>query len=198
MGLWLTALLIVFSYIMGSFPSALVAGKRHNIDIRQHGSGNLGGTNTFRVLGKKAGYIVSITDLLKGAIAALLGLLVANDYETGVWCGIAATLGHSYPIFAGFRGGKSVATGGGALFVLNPIATLIGALAFAIMLFSVRYVSLASIIAALTVGLLGFVTVDSVAGAWGTLFICLFVIYRHKANISRLLKGTEKKVLQKK
>ncbi len=189
--------LIILSYLLGSFPSALLAGKRKNIDIRQHGSGNLGGTNTFRVLGKKAGFLVSITDLVKGALATLIGLLLVGP-ETGVLCGIAASLGHSYPVFAGFRGGKSVATGGGVLLVLSPWAVLSAFAVFIVVLYRFRYVSLASICTALAVILFTLLYQYPLSIFWGTLIIALFVIYRHKANITRLLNGTEKKVMQKK
>ena len=106
----LTYILFLAAYLLGSIPFALVVGKLgYGIDIRQHGSGNLGGTNTFRTLGKKAGFIVTFADILKGTLAASLPVIFDVDIHP-LWFGLVAVIGHVYPIFAGFRGGKAVAT----------------------------------------------------------------------------------------
>ena len=116
--------ILILGYLLGSIPFALLVGKwGHGIDIRQHGSGNLGTTNTFRVLGKKAGIIVLIGDLGKGAVASLVPILLASELHP-LFAGLAAVIGHIYPVFARFKGGKAVATSGGMLLVTSPILFL--------------------------------------------------------------------------
>jgi len=130
---------IILAYILGSIPSALVVGKiGFNIDIREHGSGNLGATNAFRILGVKAGIIVTIADILKGTLATLLPLLAGFYYDVEVSrlvVGIFAVVGHTYPIFARFKGGIAVATSGGIILGLNPILFLLILLTFFVTLF---------------------------------------------------------------
>src|SRR5690625_5384730 len=116
---------IIIAYILGSIPFALIVGKiGYKIDVREHGSGNLGATNAFRVLGTKAGIIVVLADILKGTIATLVPLLVGFFYDVEVSrlvIGVFAVLGHTYPIFAKFKGGKAVATSGGIILGVNPL-----------------------------------------------------------------------------
>src|SRR5690625_3016730 len=118
----------IIAYLLGSIPSALIVGKvGYKKDIREHGSGNLGATNAFRVLGKKAGIIVTLSDILKGTIATLIPLIVGYYYDIEVsrlLVGVFAVLGHTYPIFAKFKGGKAVATSGGIILGVNPILFL--------------------------------------------------------------------------
>ena len=116
-----TYLLFIVAYLLGSIPFALVVGKiGYGIDIREHGSGNLGGTNTFRTLGKKAGFTVTIADILKGTLATSLPMIFGLDIHP-LWFGLAAVLGHVYPVFAKFRGGKAVATSAGVLLCYSPV-----------------------------------------------------------------------------
>ena len=113
-------IIVILSYLLGSIPFALIIGKiGYRVDVREHGSGNLGTTNTFRVLGKKAGILVLLGDMGKGFIAALLPLLFGSEMSL-LLAGIPAVVGHSYPIFAKFKGGKSVATSGGVLLASFP------------------------------------------------------------------------------
>ena len=123
-------LFAIVAYLLGSIPSALIVGKLgYNIDIREHGSGNLGGTNTFRVLGIKAGIIVTLADILKGTLATLIPLFFDADvYPLAI--GIFAVIGHTYPIFARFKGGKAVATSGGIVLGVNPILFVVMILTF--------------------------------------------------------------------
>jgi len=190
-------LAIVIGYILGAIPTALLVGKNKNIDIRKHGSGNIGGTNTFRVMGKKAGFFVSVVDILKGVIPTLIGLAIGGE-QSAVAAGIAASVGHSYSIFAGFKGGKSVATSSGVMLVLNPLAVLYGVIVFAVILFTTKFVSLSSMLAAMTVGISVVMMTDSVLVKVAGIFFAIFILYRHRSNIQRLVKGTENKAFQKK
>ncbi|GBF10176.1 glycerol-3-phosphate 1-O-acyltransferase PlsY [Tepidibacillus infernus] len=190
-------LAMIIGYLLGSIPSALIVGKRKNIDIRKHGSGNIGGTNTFRVMGKKAGFLVSIADILKGVIPTGIALYLGGETIAAL-TGVAASFGHSYSIFAKFKGGKSVATSAGVMLVLNPLTVLFGAIAFAITLFTTKFVSLSSMFAAITVGISLFIVEESISIKLAGVFFVLFIIFRHHSNIKRLMEGTENKVFQKK
>ncbi|HAM80451.1 glycerol-3-phosphate 1-O-acyltransferase PlsY [Ornithinibacillus bavariensis] len=187
------ALFAVIAYLLGSIPSGLIVGKLgYNIDIRQHGSGNLGGTNTFRVLGVKAGIIVTLADILKGTLATLLPLFFDVEvYRLGI--GIFAVLGHTYPLFAKFKGGKAVATSGGIILGVSPILFGVMVLTFLITLYISKYVSLSSMIT----GIISFI-VSLFIGDIGLRIVIaaltLFVILRHRANIKRIINKTEPKI----
>ncbi|QED47720.1 glycerol-3-phosphate 1-O-acyltransferase PlsY [Cytobacillus dafuensis] len=186
-------IIIVLAYLIGSIPSGLIVGKVfHGIDIRQHGSGNLGGTNTFRTLGVKAGLIVTIADILKGTLAVLLPLLFGSELHPLI-VGIFAVVGHMYPLFAGFKGGKAVATSGGVLLGYAYPMFIIIFLAFFVCLYLTKYVSLSSILAgivaviySLVIGDIPLIIVVSI--------LAFFVIYRHRANIKRIINKTEPKI----
>ena len=186
-------LLIVISYLLGSIPFALIAGRlSKGIDIREYGSGNLGATNAFRVLGVKLGIIVISADIIKGAIPAYLGLLWGGD----VWAvaaGVCAIVGHSYPIFAGLKGGKSIATGAGVFLVLMPSAIIVAIIVFIIVLLSSQYVSLASLLGALSLLVTSIVLQYGLLKIVAVALVFAFVVYRHRANIERLLHGRENK-----
>ncbi|VWX37758.1 glycerol-3-phosphate 1-O-acyltransferase PlsY [Exiguobacterium oxidotolerans] len=189
--------ILILGYLLGSIPFALLVGKwGHGIDIRQHGSGNLGTTNTFRVLGKKAGIIVLIGDLGKGAVASLVPILLASELHP-LFAGLAAVIGHIYPIFAKFKGGKAVATSGGMLLVTSPILFIILLASFLTTLRFSRMVSLSSIVAA-SIGIVAAVSIGIVQHDWivPTFFtvLALFVIFKHRDNIGRIRQGTESKI----
>ncbi|MFF2796633.1 glycerol-3-phosphate 1-O-acyltransferase PlsY [Lysinibacillus xylanilyticus] len=196
----LNGLIILCAYLIGSIPSGLWVGKIfYKTDIRQHGSGNLGATNTFRILGKKAGIVVTIMDVLKGTAAVLLlALPIFSDVSIhSLILGLVAVIGHMFPIFAGFRGGKAVATSAGVLLGYSwPLFALLF-IAFIVTLKITKIVSLTSMIAAL-VALIYSIVYYFVTGdfALGILVACLFtfIIYRHRANIARIKNGTEPKV----
>src|SRR5690625_3607766 len=141
---------ILIAYVLGSIPSALIVGKvGYNLDIREHGSGNLGATNAFRILGKKAGIIVTLADILKGTIATLIPLLATFFIDVEVnrlIIGLFAVLGHTYPLFAKFKGGKAVATSGGILLGISPLLFIIMVLSFILTLYFSKYVSLSSMV----------------------------------------------------
>ncbi|MBU5210347.1 glycerol-3-phosphate 1-O-acyltransferase PlsY [Heyndrickxia oleronia] len=193
------ALIIILAYLLGSIPSGLIVGKLfYGIDIRQHGSGNLGGTNSFRTLGVKAGIAVTAADILKGTLATLLPIFFGvDDSLHPLLIGLFAVIGHMFPIFAGFRGGKAVATSGGVLLAYVPLLFILLVIVFLISLKICKYVSLSSIIAGIFAIIYSvvdfFITKD-----WPLVVIVFalagFVIYRHRTNISRIKNKTEPKV----
>ncbi|MDQ0176431.1 glycerol-3-phosphate acyltransferase PlsY [Bacillus chungangensis] len=188
-------IIFLSAYLIGSIPFGLIIGKAfYHTDIRKHGSGNLGGTNTFRVLGVKAGMIVTISDILKGTLAALLPtFFLTNSQLLILIAGLIAVIGHMFPIFAGFRGGKAVATSAGLLLAYAPLLFLLLLVVFFISLKLTKYVSLSSMIAALVALIYSFITLDWPLIAI-TAALASFVIYRHKANIARIKNKTEPKV----
>lgn len=186
-------LFIVIAYLIGSISPALLVGKIfYNTDIRTMGSGNLGTTNTFRCLGKKAGVIVFVLDISKGIIATMLPSLVLGRVEYLSIFGAFAMIGHVYPIFANFKGGKAVATGSGVFIFLYPTLSLILVAIFFSTLFITGYVSLGSILICLT-SIVYLLIFESGIDKWIMIVMCIFVIYMHKSNIKRLLNGTENK-----
>ncbi|MFC1565940.1 glycerol-3-phosphate 1-O-acyltransferase PlsY [Candidatus Neomarinimicrobiota bacterium] len=198
-------LLLLLSFITGSFPTSIIFGKLvKGIDIREHGSGNAGGTNVFRVLGWKPALVVVIIDIFKGwlptaiyATILLKGQSIADVGVIQILCGFAAVLGHTYTIFAGFRGGKGIGTLAGMLIALFPIAFPLCLLAFVITLILTGYVSLSSIMAtvALPIILLILPIFGIEQGSLSLLIFALlipwFAIYTHRSNIVRLRNGTE-------
>ncbi|MBT2696420.1 glycerol-3-phosphate 1-O-acyltransferase PlsY [Bacillus sp. ISL-40] len=191
-------LVLVLAYLLGSIPSGLIIGKVfYKTDIRQHGSGNLGGTNTFRTLGVKAGMAVTLADILKGTLAASLPYLFHVDVNP-LLAGVLAVIGHTYPIFAGFRGGKAVATSGGVVLFYAPYMFITVLVIFFISLYLSKYVSLSSMIAGITAVLFAIIT--GIIREWDipllivVFLLASFVIYRHRANIKRIINKTEPKI----
>ncbi len=187
----------LLSYLLGSIPVGLIVSKIMKKDIRTLGSGNIGTSNTFRVLGKKAGIVVFLGDLLKGFLPALLAGIYGGDLLMVV-AAAGSVIGHSYSLFMKFQGGKGVATGVGAVLSMNWIAGLAGILLFVIFVIITKYPSLSSIIAAGSVALISwFSPGDSLTIKIGITLIVLFAIFRHKSNIQRLLAGKENKLFEK-
>ncbi len=194
---------LIFAYLIGSIPSAVWIGRFfYKIDVREYGSGNAGATNTFRVLGKRAGIIVMLIDILKGFVATNLAFVMGNlpldavqtvNFQLSL--GIAAVLGHIFPIYAGFRGGKGIATLLGMVLALLPQAALICFGIFAVTLLITRYVSLSSMIASIAFPLLTFFAYKNTEPSLKVfgIAIALLVITTHQKNIERLLKGEEHK-----
>ncbi|WP_010172769.1 glycerol-3-phosphate 1-O-acyltransferase PlsY [Bacillus coahuilensis] len=182
------------SYLVGSIPSGLWIGKGfYNTDIREHGSGNLGGTNTFRTLGVKAGLIVTAMDILKGSVATWIPLYFVDTSYHPLLFGVVAVIGHMFPLFASFRGGKAVATSAGVLLAFSPILFLMLLAVFFLSLYTTKYVSLSSMIGAVVAFIYTLFSGDWVFISFiGVLMV--FVLYRHRANIKRIQKGTEPKV----
>lgn len=199
--------LIILGYLIGSIPVGFILGKLvRGIDIREHGSGNIGMTNVMRILGVKAGVFVFFADIAKGAAAvALAWAILAYSPNMVVWGqvagGAAAIVGHSWPIYIGFKGGRGIATGFGAVLVLSWPVGLIAFTVFLLVVGLSRYVSLGSILAALTMllAMIPFVVLD--VWSFGHFAYIVFglvvvpiVIFRHRDNIRRLLSGTESKI----
>ena len=184
-------LFCVLAYVIGSIPFALIVGKVfYNTDIRTLGSGNLGTTNTFRCLGKKAGVIVFICDVSKGIIATFFPTLMLGRVDFLSIFGAFAMIGHVFPIFANFKGGKAVATGSGVFIFLYPMLSLLLLAIFFSTLFLTGYVSLGSILISLTA--IGYLSLfEAGIDKWIMIVMCAFVIYMHKKNIQKLINGTE-------
>lgn len=184
----------IIAYLIGSIPSALIVGKvGFKIDIREHGSGNLGATNTFRVLGVKAGAIVTLSDILKGTIATVIPTLLFHADVYPLIIGVFAVIGHTYPIFAKFKGGKAVATSGGIFLGVSPLLFAIMVATFLITLYISKYVSLSSMITGVISTIVSFFLKD--IGIIIMVFILtVFVFYRHKDNIKRIINKTEPKI----
>ena len=197
-------LALVFAYLIGSIPTSVWLGKYfHGLDIREHGSGNAGATNTFRIFGKKLGIIVLIIDILKGWIAVKLfyvlyesGQSVDELFNLKIRLGICALLGHVFPIYVGFKGGKGVATLLGIVLALNHIAALMSIGVFLIVFLISRYVSLSSIVAGLffPVVVMVIFKTEQPAMVVFALMISVAVIVTHQKNIERLLSKTENRV----
>jgi len=198
-------LLLILSFITGSFPTSIILGKLvKGIDIREHGSGNAGGTNVFRVLGWKPALVVVIIDIFKGwlptaiyATILLKGQPITDVGVIQIFCGFAAVLGHTYTIFAGFRGGKGIGTLAGMLIALFPIAFPLCLLAFVITLILTGYVSLSSIMATVALPIILLILPifgiqqSSLSLLIFALLIPWFAIFTHRSNIVRLRNGTE-------
>ena len=196
-------LIAITAYLLGSIPSAVWIGKAtKGIDVREHGSKNAGATNTMRVLGVKTGIPVLLIDVFKGFAAVKLALWSAG-FESGtnafvnfqLVLGAAAVVGHVFPVFAGFRGGKGVATIVGILLALHWQATFVAIVLFFITLFISKYVSLGSLMMGLSfpVSVIFIFRTDSISLKIFSMVVCILLFVTHRKNITRLLKGTENK-----
>jgi acyl phosphate:glycerol-3-phosphate acyltransferase len=187
-------LVLLAAYLLGSIPSGLIIGKVfYKTDIREHGSGNLGGTNTFRTLGVKAGLAVTVADILKGTLAASLPVLFGLDDVNPLLAGVFAVIGHTYPVFAGFRGGKAVATSGGVLLFCAPLMFVTIFVVFFASLYITKYVSLSSMLAGICAVIYAAINGD-IPLLIAVILLASFVIYRHRANIKRIMNKTEPKI----
>ena len=182
------------AYLLGSIPSGLWIGRKFfQIDIRQHGSGNLGATNSFRILGKKAGTIVLLMDLLKGSISVLLLKQMDLHGISPLIIALFAVVGHTYPLFANFKGGKAVATFAGVILAYQPVLFLVGLGIFILTLAISKMVSFTSIVT-ISIGVLLSLYFQDIVLTIIALLADIFIIYRHRSNIQRILNGTEPKV----
>lgn len=204
-------LFLILAYLTGSFPSAVWVGKTFfNKDVREYGSGNAGATNTFRVLGKGAGIPVLMMDVFKGWISVNYIYFITNgfnpfietatssQFEIQVALGIAAVIGHLFPIYSGFRGGKGIATLLGLLIGLNPIAATSSIIVFVIIFLISKYVSLGSIVSSLAFPFVVFIILDekdvNSSLELFSIFVPILTLITHQKNIERLLRGEENKV----
>lgn len=187
---------IVLSYLLGCFSSAYVLGKiTKNIDIREYGSGNAGATNAFRVMGKKIGALTFILDILKGIVAVLIGRALLG-FNGGLLAGIFVVLGHNFPIFLNFKGGKGVATSLGVLMMINWKIGLVCLIVGVIVIIATKYVSLGSILASITAPIAMIVLLDDIdRNLYYTIwFLGLLSVVRHRTNIQRLVRGEENRM----
>lgn len=200
---------VLVGYLLGSIPTGYVVARAKGVDIRSAGSGNIGATNVFRILGTPAGILVLLVDAAKGWIAVLIGMRmiwpwIAPDVVTGtaewlgVAAGVAAVLGHNYTFWLGFKGGKGIATSAGVLAGLVPLALLVALGVWIAVVVLSRYVSLASILGAFVLPFAVWFWRYSTLMITITALLAAMAIYKHKSNIQRLLKGTENKVGKKK
>ncbi len=201
----LSATLLTFSaYLLGSIPFGLLLAKTRGVDIRTVGSGNIGATNVLRTLGKPLGITCFVLDVLKGFLPAfvfpILGKTGTDFPGIGILLGAAAILGHNFPVFLNFKGGKGVATGAGVLLGIAPLAVGVGLLTWTLVFFISGYVSLGSILAALAVVITGWVRIGQTDAATACALTLLgaLIVWRHRTNIERLLAGTENKFERKK
>jgi glycerol-3-phosphate acyltransferase PlsY len=204
------AVVVIGSYLLGSIPFGYIAGRIVGIDIRNYGSGNVGATNVIRTLGKSYGYPVFAADFLKGFGAVKMSIMIATRVQSewsspemfGIVAAILSVLGHSYPVWLRFKGGKGVATSAGALFGLAPIAALAGVAIWILTFWLTRYVSVASIAAAAVLPFIILITTWLSRTTGKLLFyssVCLaaVVIWRHRSILSRLMRGTEPRFTRK-
>ena len=198
-------LLVLLAYLTGAFPSAVWVGKIfYNTDVREYGSGNSGATNTFRVLGKGAGIPVLFLDIFKGWLAVYYVHLIPNFtdlspelfFENQLAFGIAAVIGHLFPIYTGFRGGKGIATMLGLLIGLHPQAAFFSFCVFVVIFIISKYVSLASMIGSLAFPFFVMFVLNSTNGSLNlfAIFVPILSLITHQKNIERLIRGEETKI----
>ena len=196
-------LIALLSYLMGSVPAGYIAGRFAGIDIRRVGSGNVGATNVLRALGKPYGYAVFLFDFFKGIGAVWISILIINAAHpgnqeselVGIMAGVLCVLGHTYPVWLGFKGGKGVATSVGVLFGLMPAAALTVLAVWFVTFQATKYVSVASIVAAVALPVTAGVMVHFEKAGMPLVYFCaclaVVIVWRHRSNVSRLMKGTE-------
>lgn len=201
-----TLFVLLISYLVGSFPTGVIAGRLHGVDLREHGSGNTGFSNALRVLGPRAGIPVLVVDVAKGFVAVAAVSALAGPHSplgpTGIRiaAGLAAAAGHIWPAFTGFRGGKAVATGLGVFLALSPVATLAALAVWAVVVYTTRYISVGSIAAVFVlpfgVGIEARAagTPQPVALVAAAAALAIVIVVRHRSNLRRLLAGTESRV----
>ncbi len=196
-------LIALLSYLMGSVPAGYIAGRFAGIDIRRVGSGNIGATNVLRALGKPYGYAVFLFDFCKGVGAVRVSILIINAAHpgnqeselVGIMAGVLCVLGHTYPVWLGFKGGKGVATSVGVLFGLMPAAALTVLAVWFVTFQATKYVSVASIAAAVALPVTAAVMVHFEKAGMPLVYfsacLAVVIVWRHRSNVSRLMKGTE-------
>ena len=198
-------LLVLLAYLTGAFPSAVWVGKTfYNTDVREYGSGNAGATNTFRVLGKGAGIPVLLMDVFKGWLSVSYVNFISNAdalspelfFENQLAFGIAAVIGHLFPVYTGFRGGKGIATMLGLLIGVQPLAALFSFVVFVVVFLISKYVSLGSVIASFAFPIFVILVLDSINSSLNlfAIFVPILSLITHQKNIERLVRGEETKI----
>lgn len=187
---------ILLAYLVGAIPFSLILGKvLKKTDLRQYGSGNVGSTNAARVLGYKIGILTLILDVSKGLIPTYLASLYSNNLA--ILIGLFCILGHVYPVYLNFKGGKAVATSLGVFIILAPIGVLLALLVFILIAVITNYIALASMSAAISITIAVYLLNYSINTFYLSLFIALLIVYRHKSNILNLINHKEDKFFKK-
>ena len=197
MELLINAGLAVVSYLIGSIPTGVLIARAFNVDLTKTGSGNIGATNVLRTLGKKMGVLTLIGDALKGAIPVLIAMFARPEplnQPTVFYCALAAFFGHIFPVYLNFKGGKGVATALGIFLVVFPLLTLFAAVIFVLTVAKTKFVSLGSMLAALSIPIFVSIRANSPYQLSMAIIISLVVIAKHKDNFMRLLEGKENKI----
>lgn len=203
---FLIIVVAVCSYLLGSIPSGYIIGRFAGVDIRKHGSGNIGATNVLRILGKKYGYVVFFCDALKGFLAVRLAVFAADQFVAthrytdwfAILAALMCVLGHTFPVWLKFKGGKGVATSAGVMLGLAPIATVVAVFVWVIVFETTRYVSVASVAGAVALPaaigvLLKLHLGRSVPIFCSAIVLATVVCWRHRSNFTRLVRGTEQR-----
>jgi len=190
-------LAVLAAYLMGSIPFAQLLSKRRGIDLRRVGSGNVGASNVLRTLGVRPAVLAMMLDAVKGTVAVLIAQRLTNGVAAPVAAGLASMIGHVYPVWLRFRGGKGVATAAGAFAVLTPIAAVVAVGAFLLTVALTRFISVGSMVAALTLAAWAIASdAPSIVGIGAAIGAAL-VLIGHRANVLRLVAGTERRVGQR-
>lgn len=189
-----TPLTIVTAYLIGSVPFALILARRWGADLRHVGSGNLGAANVLRASGVKAGLLVALLDVSKGAASVALAQRLGGGPEVPAFAGLAAIVGHIYPVWLGFRGGKGVATACGAFAVLTPAAILPALGLFATVVWFTRYISVGSVLASVALPVIAYVNDSPVPVVASAIFASALIVFRHRSNLQRVRLGTERRI----
>ena len=186
-----------FAYALGSIPFGVLLARTQNIDLREHGSKNIGATNVTRILGKKAGALTLLGDTLKGLLGVAMASWISDDPFTIAGAGIMVFLGHLFSVFLNFKGGRGVATGLGIHFYIMPIEALGAVAVFVFTLWVSKYVSLSSIIAAIALAIFAMFFETPFPYKCMSLGIAVLIVYKHYENIRRIVAGTESPFLKK-
>jgi len=190
-----TALVIGIGYLLGSIPFALLLSRRWSgADLRRQGSGNLGAANVLRTSGVKAGILVALLDMLKGAVGVLVASRLSADTAAPAAAGLAAIVGHIYPVWLRFRGGKGVATACGVFSVLVPSAVPAALAVFVATVWLTKYISLGSVLASIALPPLAYAAGGPMATVVAAIAAAAIIVFRHRSNITRLLAGTERRL----
>jgi acyl phosphate:glycerol-3-phosphate acyltransferase len=191
---WMHAAALAAAYLLGSIPFSFLVARRAGVDVRAVGSGNVGATNVLRSAGKSAGILAFVLDFAKGSAATWLARETIGGFVFPSVAAVVAVIGHMHPVWLRFRGGKGVATGAGAFLPIAPAATA-GALAlFAVVAFVTRYVSLGSIVASASLGVLAFALGSPAPVPLAAAVVAALIAWKHRANIVRLARGTERRM----
>ena len=185
---------VALGYLSGSAPFAFLLARRRGVDLRRAGSGNVGAANVLRTSGVPDAVVALCLDAAKGAVAVLVAQRLSDGPATPVASGLAAVIGHIYPVWLGFRGGKGVATAAGVFVVLAPLAVAIAGTVFALATWVTRYISVGSIAAAITLAVTAAALGVPPAVVMGAALSAVIIVHRHRGNLARLLAGTERRV----